>query len=286
MKRFSKSWFDAVNSNRLAGEWSLDRGPRMPTMPWICPPLHPLIREFFVRYGSRVELKPGEYLFPTSQVTHFVYVERGLTGRIASTIEGQPSAAAMAYSPAKRLAAGNLNFATRRPAIGRYLALSHAVLYTLPHAQADELLESMPFSFSRRLFVQFEMNNLSDRLGFSVLSLLPALVRTKALFLAWAVYFGQIYEESGRDYIRMPVPGRRKHIEHVVNISSVTMDKISRFLHTEAEYVLDGDFMIFRADFLQDAHEWMRHGDGDNVLYPRPPRVEALLYGAQAGAYN
>lgn len=286
MRRFSKSWFDAVNSDRIAGEWSLDRGPRMPTMPWICPPLHPLLREFMTRYGARTELRPGEYLFPTAQVTHLVYVAQGLTGRVASTIEGQAGAAAMAYSPSKRLAAGNLNFATRRPAIGRYVALSHAVLYTLPHAEADERLEEMPISFLRKMWVQFEMNNLSDRLGFSVLSLLPAVQRTKALLLAWAAYFGQIYEESGRDFIRMPVPGRRKHMERVVNISSVTMDKISRLLHIEADYQRDGDFMVFRADFLQDIHEWMRHGDGDGVIYARPPRVEALLYGAQSGAYN
>ena len=46
-------------------------------------PLPPVLRQFICRHGTREEHLPGESLFPTTQVTDFLYVERGLTGRIA-----------------------------------------------------------------------------------------------------------------------------------------------------------------------------------------------------------
>ena len=48
----------------------------------------------------------------------------------------------------------------------------------------------------------------------------------------------------------------------------------------------DGLGSGIKASVLQTAHDWMRHGDGDGVLYPRPARVEDLLYGAQEGFYD
>ncbi len=286
-KRFSKEWFEALRTERFCGEWSTERGPRLPTHPWVTHPLHPALRAFFDTYGEELPLVPERYFFPTTQVTHFVLVRDGLTARIASTFDGQPGAGAMALSPPNRLACGNLNWTTHRPAIGRYMTLTHATLSSISHNQFDEVISDVPKEILRKLFTQFELNNLSDRMGFALLALMPAIVRFQALFLSWAVYFGKIENIPGEgDFVTMPAPGRRWHIEQVICSSSVTLDKIvAELAHTHG-YERNGEFVRFRASMLQTAHDWMRHGDGDGVLYKRPEHVEDLLYGAQSGEYD
>ena len=188
---------------------------------------------------------PERYFFPTTQVTHFVLVRDGLTARIASTFDGQPGAGAMALSPPNRLACGNLNWTTHRPAIGRYMTLTHATLSSISHNQFDEVISDVPKEILRKLFMQFELNNLSDRMGFALLALMPAIVRFQALFLSWAVYFGTIENVSGEgDIVTMPAPGRRWHIEQVICSSSVTLDKIVAELAQTHGYERCGDFRL------------------------------------------
>lgn len=287
MRRFSEAWFQAIENSRFCGEWSSDRGPKLPTLCWMTHPLPPVLRQFICRHGTREEHLPGESLFPTTQVTDFLYVERGLTGRIASTLDGQSGSGAMAMSAPHRLAAGNLNWITHRPAIGRYVTLSHAVIYRIAHVQMAALLEEAPREILWALLTHIEYAHLSDRLGFSLLALQSSEVRWQALLLAWAVYFGVIANEPGKgDVVTMPVPGRRRHIQQVIGVSSVTLDKLVAAMTEAGEYARLGEFIRIKASVLQTAHDWMRHGDGDGVLYPRPARVEDLLYGAQEGLYD
>lgn len=286
-KRFSKEWFEALKTERFCGEWSTERGPKLPTHPWVTPPLHPVLRAYFDRFAEEQRLLPEKQFFPTTQVTHFVLVREGLTARIASTFDGQPGAGAMALSPPNRLACGNLNWTTHRPAIGRYMSLSHVKIAGISHVQFDTLIANAPVDVLRKLFTQFELNNLSDRMGFSLIALMPAMTRFQALFLSWAVYFGRIENVPGvGDVVTMPAPGRRWHIEQVIRASSVTLDKILSEAAARFGYERMGEFVRFRAEMLQPAHDWMRYGDGDGIIYKRPEHVEDLLYGAAAGEYD
>lgn len=287
MRRFTDAWIEAVGLKRFSGPWSSPRGPKLPILPWITVPLHPLIREFFETCGREVCFAPGEKFFPTTQVTHFVAVTSGLTGRGVAVLRDRSGAGAIALSTPGRFAAGNLNWVTRRPAIGRYCTLSQCTVRMIPHVEAEEriLARDDANEFLRILYTQIELINLSDRMGFSVLALLSAPQRLQALFLAWAVFYGSIREEGGRHLVRMPSPGRRSHIEDVLSVSSVTMDKLSSHLHAEAAFERDGEFVVFDAAWLQEAHGWMRACDGDGVIYPRPKSVIDFLYGAEAGEY-
>lgn len=286
MRRFSSEWFDAVAQDRFAVPWSTMRGPRLPTMPWVKVPLNSRIRELFDKYGEVLTFEPEEKLFPTSRVTHFHMVSRGITGRIAASPDAQ-SSSAMALSSPGRLACGNLNWSTHRPAIGRYKALSNVEVKSISHIDFDDLLFRQDDSneLLKIMMTQFELGNLSDRLGFAIVSLLGAHQRLQALYLAWAVFYGKITCEGGRDVVTMPSPGRRAHIEAVISVSSVTMDKLSTQIRDEAAFKRDGDFISLDASWLQSIHQWMRESDGSASLYPRPARVEDFLYGVQEGDY-
>lgn len=209
MRRFSPQWFDALRTKRFSREWPGVSGPAAPVMPWVTPPLHPYIRNLFSTRGVVREFGPGEWLFPRVQVRSFMYVEEGLTGRILASLDGQPGAGAMALSPPMRNASGNLNWVTGRAAIGRYQALSHVRVREIRHSEMHDILK--PWA-NQDIFLlvmgQAELINLSDRMGFAILALLPAMERLKALFLCWSLFYGHILEENGRRYVRFPVPGR------------------------------------------------------------------------------
>lgn len=227
MRRFSPQWFDALRTKRFSREWPGVSGPAAPVMPWVTPPLHPYIRNLFSTRGVVREFGPGEWLFPRVQVRSFMYVEDGLTGRILASLDGQPGAGAMALSPPMRNASGNLNWVTGRAAIGRYQALSHVRVREIRHSEMHDILKPW---VNQDIFLlvmgQAELINLSDRMGFAVLALLPAIERLKALFLCWSLFYGHIHEENGRRYVRFPVPGRKAHIAQVIRTSLVTLDSL------------------------------------------------------------
>lgn len=283
MKRFSLPWHRSLQVNhRFCGPWPDFHGPRIPIMPWVTPPLHPQILSEFQRMGNIYDVEAGAHLLADTMVTVFVVVLEGLTGRVASTLEGQKSRA-MALSAPRRFACGNLNFSTRRPAIGRYFALTKARLLYVRQGDVDDWLSSQSLDLIRSFFTQIELCVLSDRLGFAALTLLPAPMRLQALLLSWAFFFGSIKAVPGcGDIIEMPVPGRREHLEQVLSVSSATLDKLIAQLHEDAHFERDSnDFVRFQASVLQPVHEWMRYGDGDNAMYRRPRRVEDMLYQAQ-----
>ena len=204
--------------------------------------------------GEVRELNPGDWLYPHVQVRSYMLVEAGLTGRIVATVDGQSGAGAMALSTPMRNAAGNLNWLTHRSAIGRYQAL----------------------------YAQMELINLSDRFGFAILALLPAIDRFKALLIAWSLFYGEVSEGPRGLRIRVPIPGRKNHIAQVIRTSSVTLDGILRELKTAENWEREGDFVTFNASTLQSVHEWMRHAEGKDAYLARPARVEDMLLAAQA----
>lgn len=286
VRRFSDAWFEALADDRFLGPWSTPRGPKLPTLPWVTMPMPPELRAFFLLYGEPKRLAPGEMLFPTSQVTGFAYVASGLVGRIAATADGQSGTPAMALAASNSLAAGGLNWLTRRPSVGRYAALAHAEIWYLPHPQAEELLRGIESARLHSLLIYLEMLHLSNRLGFALLALLPARQRLEAFFLAWASLYGRPeFDGAGDLWTVMPAPGRRAAIEAVISVSSVTLDKILQQLMTEGVYERHGDFVRLRVSALQAAHDWMRHVDGDAVLYSRPALVEDFFADVCSGRY-
>lgn len=282
MRRFSQEWFDALSLCRFAGPWPDLSGPRAPVMPWITIPLHPLLLEAFGRIGEVREFGPGELLYPHVQVRSYMLVESGLTGRFVATADGQPGSGAMALSAPMRNAAGNLNWVTRRAAIGRYEALSHVRVREISHAEAVEYLHGQSEDFWMAVCAQGELINLSDRFGFALIALQPAMGRLKALLIAWALFYGEVFEEDGRVRVRMPVPGRKSHIAQVIRTSAVTLDTLLAELRATGRYVREGDFVSLDAEVLQDVHEWMRHAEGLDAYLGRPRRVEDMLLAAQA----
>lgn len=211
-------------------------------------------------------------------------VEAGLTGRIVATVDGQSGAGAMALSTPMRNAAGNLNWLTHRSAIGRYQALSHVRLREIPHSEALAFLMQADKDFYLALYAQMELINLSDRFGFAILALLPAIDRFKALLIAWSLFYGEVSEGPRGLQIRVPIPGRKNHIAQVIRTSSVTLDGILRELKTAENWEREGDFVTFNASTLQSVHEWMRHAEGKDAYLARPARVEDMLLAAQAEA--
>ena len=201
----------------------------------------------------------------------------GLSCRVAATLEGQSGAGAMGLSTPHRVATGNLNFATRRPQIGQYYALSKVTTLRIAHARAEELgYLKDPLVIRLWLSIQ-ELINLSDRLGLTITAILPAQQKFAAFLLAWSVHFGTVEEGPLGQRVRIPIPGRARHIATVISVSDVTLDKLFADCRSRAGLEREGDFLVFDSAYLQEAHDWMRHCDGNDSPYTRPARVEALM---------
>ena len=100
-----------------------------------------------------------------------------------------------------------------------------------------------------------------------------------------AVYFGTVEEGPRGQRVRIPIPGRARHIATVVSVSDVTLEKLFADLRQNAGLERDEDFLIFDSAVLQPMHEWMRGTDGNESFYPRPERIEALLEMAASGGF-
>lgn len=273
-RRFSSAWMKALSVVKPERAWLNEYGPRIPTLPWVTTPMPPVLRELFDEFGRKVTLSGGERLFNDTMVMDFVMVQKGLTGRFITSDSFDLSDALLALSPVGRLAAGNLNFLTKRPTIGHYVALSDVELRMLSHVAAESLFTTRQAAF-RAMLVQIEMQSLSDRMAFGIITMLPAMMRLKSLLLAWGAFFGTMKD----GVLRLPAPGRTTHIERTIGVSSVTMDKLRAELSATADFGRDGDFLYLRADALEDIHAWMRHADGRTALYSRPARVVDFLEG-------
>ena len=257
MKNFSKDWYDALATERFTDAWPDEFGPRIPVLPFVTIPLPPEMREAFRAHGELHYFQPEESIIEGAVVKGLQLVESGLSARITATLEGQAGPGLMALAAPHRFATGNLNFATRRPQIGQYRAVSKVTTRRIAHIDAERL------------------DWLTDPVRMRML--LPAPMRFASLLIAMAVFFGTVEEGSGGQRVRIPIPGRARHIATVVSVSDVTLEKLVADMRQNAGLERDGDFWIFQSAALQPMHEWMRGTDGNESLFTRPERIETLL---------
>lgn len=283
MKNFSKAWYDALATERFTENWPDEFGPRLPVLPFITLPLPPEMREAFRTHGELHYFQPEESIIEGAVVKGLQLVESGLSARITATLEGQAGPGLMALAAPHRFATGNLNFATRRPQIGQYRAVSKVTTRRIAHLDAERLdWLTDPLNMRMLLSVK-ESINLSDRMALTISALLPTPMRFASLLIAMAVFFGTVEEGSGGQRVRIPIPGRARHIATVVSVSDVTLEKLIADMRQNAGLERDGDFWIFQSAALQPMHEWMRGTDGNESFYPRPERIEAFLEAAASG---
>ena len=273
MKNYSKAWYDALAVERFTQTWPSVYGPRAPIMPFIALPLPPEVRGHFREAGELHHFQPGDSIIEGTVVKGMQMIVSGLSCRVAATLDGQSGAGAMGLSTPNRVATGNLNFATRRPQIGQYFALSKVTTLRIAHARADELgYLKDPLIIRLWLSIQ-ELINLSDRMGLTITAILPAQQKFAAFLLAWAVYFGTVEEGPRGQRVRIPIPGRARHIATVISVSDVTLDKLFADCRSRAGLEREGDFLVFDSAYLQEAHDWMRYCDGNDSPYTRPARI-------------
>ena len=277
MKNFSKDWYDALATERFTDAWPDEFGPRIPVLPFVTIPLPPEMREAFRAHGELHYFQPEESIIEGAVVKGLQLVESGLSARITATLEGQAGPGLMALAAPHRFATGTLNFATRRPQIGQYRAVSKVTTRRIAHIDAERLDWLTDPVRMRMLLSVKESINLSDRMALTISALLPAPMRFASLLIAMAVFFGTVEEGSGGQRVRIPIPGRARHIATVVSVSDVTLEKLVADMRQNAGLERDGDFWIFQSAALQPMHEWMRGTDGNESLFTRPERIETLL---------
>ena len=205
MLRISPEWEAAIAKPRREAHLDGTSSP-VPIVPWLAPSLHPELRELLARLGSVRRLAAGENVInPEEPVSSLVLVTRGVTGRSVGSPDGQ-SSEAIAVSTPGHIAAGNLNFFTRRPAFGRYFALTPCEIVSCP----SDLLRRIIMQDVHLLGLaarQFEACTLSDRLGFGCIALLGVEMRCKVLAYVWAVNYGRVLNPGEDDmWLEMPVP--------------------------------------------------------------------------------
>ena len=192
MKNFSKDWYDALATERFTDAWPDEFGPRIPVLPFVTIPLPPEMREAFRAHGELHYFQPEESIIEGAVVKGLQLVESGLSARITATLEGQAGPGLMALAAPHRFATGNLNFATRRPQIGQYRAVSKVTTRRIAHIDAERLDWLTDPVRMRMLLSVKESINLSDRMALTISALLPAPMRFASLLIAMAVFFGTI----------------------------------------------------------------------------------------------
>lgn len=277
MKNFSKAWYDALATERFTQSWPDEFGPRVPVLPFVTLPLPPEMREIFRSLGELKHFQPQESIIEGEVVKGMQLVESGLSARITATLEGQAGPGLMALAAPHRLATGNLNLATRRPQIGQYRAVSKVTTRRISHVDAERAGLLNDPNHLRMLLSVKESINLSDRMALTISALLPAPMRFASLLITMAVFFGTVEEGPRGQRVRIPIPGRARHIAIVLSVSDVTLEKLIADLRQNAGLERDGDFWIFESAVLQPMHEWMRTTDGNESLFTRPERIEAML---------
>ncbi len=242
---------------------------KLPTYPWLAPPLHSSIRSLIERWGVEKEIAPNEPVLGNinDKVDKLVLVKSGITARCFGSIYAvkRPS---VAFAVPGRLACGNLNFFSHRPCIGSYYALVPSVVVSIPQSLLFKVCEQDP----RMLMIcatEFELINLSDRLGFGVHSLLGVEDRLLAYFLSWSVAFGREKIIDGDSWISFPTPLRGTALQSVVNCSAAALERALSSLKQEGHYVTDADTARIRLSVLQPIHSWMRNIEEKHSDLPR-----------------
>lgn len=257
MRPHSSSWLKEIEvfRNRI----NEDDDYAIPTYPWLAPPLHSKLRSLIERWGVETELAPHDPVLGSKQdkVDKLVLVKSGVTARCFGSVYGVQRPA-VAFSIAGRLACGNLNFFSHRPCIGRYFALVPSVVVSIPQSLLFSICEKDP-AMMLTVAKEFELINLSDRLGFGIHSSLGVDDRLLAYFITWVVAYGREEEIDGEIWIRMPAPLRGEALQYVVNCSSAALERAIGKLKSAGMLVSQADSALVKLECLLPVHRWIRN---------------------------
>ena len=270
MRPHSSNWLKEIElfRNRLT-----DDSYSIPTYPWLAPPLHPELRSLIERWGVETELAPHDPVLgrQNDKVDKLVLIKSGITARCFGSIHGIQRPA-VAFSIPGRLACGNLNFFTHRPCIGSYFALVPSVVISIPQSLLYSLCEKDP-KMLMLVAREFELINLSDRLGFGVHASLGVVDRLLAYFITWAVAFGHEEEIDGVSWIRIPAPLRGEALQYVVNCSPAALERALSSLKSAGNFVQQSDSALIKLECLLPVHRWLRNiEERSSELYRKPLR--------------
>lgn len=257
MRPHSSSWLKEIEVFRK--RINEDDDYAIPTYPWLAPPLHSKLRSLIERWGVETELAPHDPVLGSKQdkVDKLVLVKSGVTARCFGSVYGVQRPA-VAFSIAGRLACGNLNFFSHRPCIGSYFALVPSVVVSIPQSLLFSICEKDP-AMMLTAAKEFELINLSDRLGFGIHSSLGVDDRLLAYFITWVVAYGREEEIDGEIWIRMPAPLRGEALQYVVNCSSAALERAIGKLKSAGMLVSQADSALVKLECLLPVHRWIRN---------------------------
>ncbi len=224
--------------------------------PWITPKVHNRIVEIIDSVGKICLLDQEERILSEGEsVNKLAYVRKGVTARTAGDPNAQ-SATAMAIATPGRLALGNLNFFTQRPAFGRYFALVPSEVVVADRDVVFDQIQS-DSELVRIFAAQFELSSLSDRVAFISTALLDTELRLKTFTCSWAISFGELVDGPDGPWIRMPIPLTRKVRTDIIKTSMNSIDKILKEWMSHGNYYRQGDWVYVKPEVLDGIYNWM-----------------------------
>lgn len=251
MKTQNADWFAAI-CQAPAEDWGPLEPPTLPVVPCVTHPLHPKLRDLFVRLGVTKKLSPDGSVIALGQPINQVgMVVEGVVGRFL----GQ-KAAALAIATPWRFACGNLNLFTGHPALGSYFTLTEAEVLLIPSDLLRRMLMKEP-ELAWLFAMQCELAALSDRMTFTVFSRLPVGQRLKAFCLAWANNFARVITLEGDVWFEMPALIQRRFLRLCINTSIITLDKLLKDWKDAGVLRSESHRVLIRAEWLRDVHDWL-----------------------------
>jgi len=279
----SENWLKDLGISR--GRWTVagdvnSESPfyNFPIFPWITPLVHPELRSLFERLGVVRHFKANEQirLSPDNKVENIALLVSGVTARHFGSTSAQ-SRLSIAISVPGRFACGNLNFFTHRPCIGRYYAVVPSTVLSIEQKFLYDLSQKDP-QLQYLLATQFELNNLSDRLGFGAHSLLSVKERLLMFYLSWSAVFGKLVQFEGEDWVEVPLPLRGRILEGIVLCSPTALEQVLKEIKEEKCFIVlkGGDRAMIRLSVLEPVHSWIRSSEEFNKNEARE-RLRKLL---------
>lgn len=252
----SSRWLDCLEKSEELF-WTNETNLLRPIMPWLAPPVYPVLQALILKNGREASFKAGEYLFrPDEPIHSLVLVRRGITLRGAGSASAVDMPAA-AYSTPGRLACGNLNFFTRLPCAGNYSAATDCSVVFCPQDTLSEILKNDP-SLLAVVAKHFELCILSDRLGFLAHKFLTVEQRLSCYLLSWCTYYGRKFvRENGSTVIHVPTPLRGESLRNVLGCSNAAFQKAISDFYDSPLVERDNEWIYIRPDYMKDVHEWL-----------------------------
>ncbi len=266
MRPPSDNWLKEIEVFRNR---AIDGSYSIPTYPWLAPPLHPRIRSLIENWGVESHIGTDEPLLGRMDepIEKLVLVKSGVTARCFGSFHAVRRPA-VAFSTPGRLACGNLNFFSKRPCIGSYFALVPSVVIGIPQSLLMSVCQKDP-EMLMLVASEFELINLTDRMGFGAHASLSVEDRLLAYFLTWTVAFGREEIIDGISWARFPTPLRGTALQYVVNCSSTALERVIGNLKASGKYVIENDTARIQLSLLQHIHKWMRNIEEKNSCLHR-----------------